>query len=85
MTNAFHKIMAGLDDARVYLNGERAGFATHQVEMSGPDLVVICSNPGLSQPGLRSEHRHATENAQELGTGPTPTGRANARAVRTNS
>ena len=28
MTMAFDKIMAGLDDARVYLNGDRAGFRT---------------------------------------------------------
>ena len=52
MTKAFEKIMAGLDDARAYLNGDRSGFAAHAIEVSYPDVVAIRSRTGLSQPAF---------------------------------
>ena len=50
MTEAFDKIMAGLDDARAYLKGDRGGFAVHDIKVSDPDVVAIRSSTGLSQP-----------------------------------
>ena len=32
MSGAFDKIMAGLDDTRAYLDGDRAGFAVHEID-----------------------------------------------------
>ena len=52
MTRAFDKIMAGLDDARAYLNGDRTGFAVHEIKVSDPDVVAIRSKTGLSQPAF---------------------------------
>ena len=52
MTRAFDKIMAGLDDARAYLRGDRAGFAAHEIEVPDPDVVAIRSKTGLSQPAF---------------------------------
>ena len=58
MTEAFEKIMAGLKDARAYLNGGRAGFEVHQievpypVEVPYPDVVAIRSKTGMSQPAF---------------------------------
>ena len=49
MTKAFDKIGAGLDDAHAFLNGNRAGFTAHQIEVSAPDVVAIRSKTGLSQ------------------------------------
>ena len=52
MTKAFEKIMAGLDDARAYVIGDRSGFAVHAIEVSDPDVVAIRSRTGLSQPAF---------------------------------
>ena len=52
MTEAFEKITAGLKDARAYLDGGRAGFEVHQIEVSYPDVVVIRSKTGMSQPAF---------------------------------
>ncbi len=52
MTKAIDKIMAGLDDARAYLNGDRVGFAVHEVEVPHPDVVAIRNETGLSQPAF---------------------------------
>ena len=52
MSEAFHKIRAELDDARAYLNGDRAGFAVHGIEVSSSDVVVIRSKTGLSHPAF---------------------------------
>lgn len=52
MTKAFDKIMAGLDDARAYLKGNRAGFTEHEIEVPHPDVVAIRSKTGLSQPAF---------------------------------
>lgn len=52
LTGAFDKIMTGLDDARAYLNGDRTGFAVHEIDVPCPDIVAICSKTGLSQPAF---------------------------------
>ena len=52
MTKAFDKIMAGLEDARAYRGGKRAGFAIYEVEVSSPDVIAIRSKTGLSQPAF---------------------------------
>ena len=52
MSKAFDKIMAGLEDARAYLDGERDGFAVHEVDVPEPDVVAIRGKTGLSQPAF---------------------------------
>ena len=49
MSKAYDKVMAGLGDARGYLNGERDGFAMHEIEVPEPDIVAIRGKTGLSQ------------------------------------
>ncbi|MCY3842243.1 MAG: hypothetical protein OXH69_01740 [Acidobacteria bacterium] len=43
---------SGLDDTRAYPDGDRAGFAMHEIEFSNPDVAAIRSKAGLSQPSL---------------------------------
>lgn len=50
MSKAFEKIRAGLDDARAYIDGDRDGFAVHEVEVPEPDVAAIRGKTGLSQP-----------------------------------
>ena len=52
MSKAFEKVMAGLEDARAYLDGERDGFAVHEVAVPEPDVVAIRGKTGLSQPAF---------------------------------
>ena len=52
VTETLREIMAGLDDARAYLNGERTGFAVHETDVPCPDVVAIRSKTGLSQPAF---------------------------------
>ena len=52
MSKAFDKVMSGLEDARAYLEGERDGFAVHEVEVPEPDVVAIRGRTGLSQPAF---------------------------------
>ncbi len=52
MTQAFDKIMAGLDDARAYLNGDRTGSVVHEIPLTDPDVVAIRGKTGLSQPAF---------------------------------
>ena len=52
MTDAFDKIMAGLTDARAYLDGGREGFVVHQIYVPLPDVVAIRSKTGMSQPAF---------------------------------
>ncbi len=52
MTKPFDKVMAGLEDARAYLKGERDGFAVHEVEVPEPDVAAIRDQTGLSQPAF---------------------------------
>ena len=52
MSKAYDKVMAGLGDARGYLNGERDGFAVHEIEVPEPDIVAIRGKTGLSQPAF---------------------------------
>ena len=49
MSEAFDKVMTGLEDTRVYLEGGRNGFAVHGIEVSDPDVVTIRGKTGLSQ------------------------------------
>ena len=44
MSKAFDKIMDGLKDARTWLEGNREGFAVHEVEVPDPP-----GDPGQSQ------------------------------------
>ena len=48
MSKAYDKVMEGLEDARGYLNGERDGFAVHEVEVPEPDVVAVRGKTGLS-------------------------------------
>ena len=50
MTKAFEKVRAGPEDARAYLDGDRDGFAVHEVEVHEPDVAAIRGRTGLSQP-----------------------------------
>ena len=50
MSKAYDKVMAGLGDARDYLNGERDGFEVHEIAVPEPDIVAIRGKTGLSQP-----------------------------------
>ena len=59
MTEALDKIMAGLEDARTYVNGDRAGFAVHEIEVPRPDVAAIRSKTGLSQPAFCPVHRRS--------------------------
>ena len=52
MSKAFEKIRAGLDDARSYLDGDRADFVVHEVEIPEPDVAAIRGRTGLSQPAF---------------------------------
>jgi len=52
MTKAFEKVMAGLEDAGVYLRGARVGFEVHEVEVPETDVATIRGKPGLSQPAF---------------------------------
>ena len=52
MTDAFDKIMAGLKDARAYLDGGREGFVVRQIDVPVPDVVAIRSKTGMSQPAF---------------------------------
>ena len=52
MSKAFDKVIAGLEDARAYLDGGRDGFAVHEVEVPEPDVVAIRGRTGLSQPAF---------------------------------
>ncbi len=52
MSKPFDKVMAGLEDARAYLDGGRDGFVVHDVEVPEPDVAAIRSKTGLSQPAF---------------------------------
>ena len=52
MAEAPGRIMAGLDDARAYRNGDRTGFVVHEIEVADPDVVAIRASTGLSQPAF---------------------------------
>ena len=49
MSKAFDKIMAGLDDARAYLNGDDSQSITHQIQVEAIDVGAIRETTGLSQ------------------------------------
>lgn len=50
-SRAFEKIMAGLDEARAYLDGAREGCKAHRVEASSPGAAKIRRRTGLSRSG----------------------------------
>ena len=52
MSNAFEKVMAGLEDAEAYLHGARAGYEVHDIAVSEPDVASIRGRTGLSQPAF---------------------------------
>ena len=52
MSKAYDKVMAGLEDARDYLSGDRGGFVVHDIEVPEPDVVEIRGKTGLSQPAF---------------------------------
>lgn len=52
VTEAFRKTMAGLDDVRAYLEGDRERSAVHEVEVPRLDIAAIRSKTGLSQPAF---------------------------------
>ena len=52
MRKAYEKVRAGLEDARGYLGGERAGFTVHDIEVPELDVVAIRGETGLSQPAF---------------------------------
>ena len=52
MSKAFEKIRAGLEDAHAYVDGDRDGFAVHEVEVPEPDVAAIRGRTGLSQPAF---------------------------------
>ena len=52
MTEAFEKVMAGLDDARAYRKGARDGFVRHEIKVPVPDVAAIRASTGLSQPAF---------------------------------
>ena len=51
--SAFNKLMAGLEDARVYLDGQRSGFAVHKAKVPEPMLQpsIVQGERGRSQTG----------------------------------
>lgn len=51
--SAFNKVMAGLEDARAYLDGERSGFTVHKVKGPKPMArsFIVRKAPGRSQAG----------------------------------
>lgn len=52
MSDAFDKIMAGLEDARRHAAGVSEGFEVHEVDVPEPDVPAIRSKTGLSQPAF---------------------------------
>ena len=51
-STAFDRVMAGLDEAQAYLNGERGGFEVHDITVPAPDVGGIRGRTGLSQPAF---------------------------------
>ena len=71
MSKVFDKIMAGLDDTRAYLNGDRAGSAVHEIEASNPDVAAIRSDTTEGQrpetANLRTRGGEADESSEPAG------------------
>ena len=70
MSKAFDKVLAGLGDARAFLDGKREGFAVHEVEVPEPDVAAIRGKTGLSQLAIAKSIRRCAGHSQELGAGP---------------
>ena len=52
MSKAHDKLMAGLEDARDYLSGDRGWFAVDDIDVPEPHVVAIRGRTGLSQPAV---------------------------------
>ena len=52
MRKAHDKLMAGLEDARGYLSGNRGWFAVDDIDVPEPHVVAIRSKTVLSQPAV---------------------------------
>lgn len=50
MNKAFGKIIAGLEDARAYVNDGPHGFVVHEINVPGSDVSAIRGKMGPSQP-----------------------------------
>ena len=48
-TKAFEKIMAGMEDALAYAEGETTRGVAHQIEIQEVDIVALRKRLGLSQ------------------------------------
>ena len=51
--SAFNKVMAGLEDARAYLDGERSGFTVRAIQVPTPvsRSCIVQEELGRSQTG----------------------------------
>ena len=52
MSEAFDRVMAGLDDVQAYLAGERDGYGIRNIKVTEPDVASIRNRTGLSQPAF---------------------------------
>ena len=52
MSQAFEKVMAGLEDAQAYLQGARDRYEVRDITVSEPDVASIRGRTGLSQPAF---------------------------------
>ena len=70
MTSALDKIKAGLGDARAYLDGDRDGFAVHEIEVNEPDVAAMTTSSHTTEhPAThlaREEVRAAVSDLREL-------------------
>ena len=48
-SRAFEEIMAGLEEARAYLDGAREGYEVHRVETPSPGAAKIRKRAGLAR------------------------------------
>ena len=74
MSEAFDKVMAGLDDVQAYLDGERDGYGIRNIKVTEPDVASIRNRTGLSQPAFAKSIGVPSRNAEELGAGSTTPG-----------
>ena len=70
MSKALEKMRTGLCDARAYLDGDRGGFAVHEVEVHEPDVAAMTnSSRAAGHPATqptREEVRAAVAGLREL-------------------
>ncbi len=49
MTEAYRRILKGLQEVEAYLQGAREGYVVHEIEVPVPDVRAIRAKTGLSQ------------------------------------